>query len=130
MTTTRRAALGALASIPALAIPGAAMAGPLDPIFAAIERHRAVEANWIGTINPADETWCDQEGIPLTQEAVNAHEAASAEEVAALDEVIATVPTTLAGIRAAREYMMKCDPAGSYGPDMIAAVLRSPLLAV
>ena len=44
-TTTRRAALGALASVSALAMPAVATAEPVDPIFAAIERHRAaVEA--------------------------------------------------------------------------------------
>ncbi len=38
-TTTRRAILAGAASLPALAIPAAAMAGP-DPIFAAIDDHR------------------------------------------------------------------------------------------
>ena len=40
-STTRRAALTALAGVPALAIPAVAVAEPVDPIFAAIERHKA-----------------------------------------------------------------------------------------
>jgi hypothetical protein len=58
-TTTRRAILAGIAAAPALALSGA---GP-DPIFAAIERHRAALAAHLKTIEAQgdlEERLCDE----------------------------------------------------------------------
>lgn len=41
---SRRAVLAGIAAAPAVAVPALALAGERDPVFAAIERHRAVAA--------------------------------------------------------------------------------------
>ena len=54
-STTRRAALTALASVSALALPAVAAAEPLDPIFGAIERHRKAHAAFVEVCGLEDE---------------------------------------------------------------------------
>jgi hypothetical protein len=51
-TIHRRAVLAGIATAPALAAPALALSGP-DPIFAAIERHRAAYAAHIAEIPEA-----------------------------------------------------------------------------
>ena len=96
MTTTRRAALGALASIPALAIPAVAVAEPVDPILAAIERLRSA---WKLVMAAMDVRFTDprhyEEADKLCDEAIEA--------------LIATAPLTLAGAKAAIAYFVEWD---------------------
>ena len=61
--TTRRAVLADAAALPALSLPAIALSAQVDPIFAAIERHRKTEAAFAasseGSGNCSDEL-CDK----------------------------------------------------------------------
>ena len=89
---------------PSLARDVLALALSVDPIFAAIERHKAAEAAYVAAMDPAEEAWCRQRGLECTPAAVAAHDAASKAANAAMEALIETVPTTLAGVRAALAY--------------------------
>jgi hypothetical protein len=112
-TTTRRAALGALASVSALALPAVGV----DPIFAAIERHRAV---WKLVMDAMDVKDTDprpyEEADKLYEEAI--------------ESLMATAPLTLAGAKAAIAYFVEWDDGvdtdtGRY----LETLLRSPVFA-
>ena len=77
-TIDRRAALGALASVPALTLPAVAMATPVDPIFTAIERDRIAYVAFAASLNKTDGRKAAQEkGREVTQTDEDAHEAVS-----------------------------------------------------
>jgi hypothetical protein len=114
---TRRAALTALASAPALALPAVVAAEPVDPIFAAIERHRAV---WKLVMDAMDVKDTDprpyEEADKLYEEAI--------------ESLMATAPLTLAGAKAAIAYFVEWDDGvdtdtGRY----LETLLRSPVFA-
>jgi hypothetical protein len=117
-TTTRRAALGALASVSALALPAVgAAAEPVDPIFAAIERHRAV---WKLVMDAMDVK--DTDPRP--------YEEADKLYGEAIESLMATAPLTLAGAKAAIAYFVEWDDGvdtdtGRY----LETLLRSPVFA-
>jgi hypothetical protein len=50
----RRAALGALASVPAWAVPVVALATPVDPIFTAVAIDRIAYVAFIASVNRTD----------------------------------------------------------------------------
>ena len=108
------AALPALAMLPAAAVPLAESSD--DPIFAAIERHRAVYAAHIAGVEAdLDDHW---------------HEASSNAEIGAAMALVADPPTTLAGAAAltayALEYKLSDLSWPDTGPDdFAAALLRS-----
>src|SRR5271165_516253 len=106
---SRRAALGALASVPALALPAIAVAESIDPIFAAIERHREAFAAFVAAVNAVDEVKAEQEGRKVNQADQDAYSAASDAEDAALNEFVTTIPLTIAGIHAAIAHVVKYD---------------------
>ena len=95
-TTTRRAALGALASVSALALPAVATAEPVDPIFAAIERHKAA---WKLVMDAMDVRDTDPQPYEEADELY--------QDV--LEALIATAPLTLAGAKAAIAYFVEWD---------------------
>jgi hypothetical protein len=99
-TTTRRAVLAGIATAPALAAPALALsgAGP-DPIFAAIERHKACYV-----------------ALGLSEE--EAVGAAVQAETDASRKMAATVPTTLAGLLALLRYVEKMHN-GDGGEEML-----------
>lgn len=72
----RRAALGALASAPALALPAVATAIPVDPIFTAIERDRIAYVAFVASVNKTDEVSAAREGREVTQADEDAYKAA------------------------------------------------------
>ena len=72
----RDAIVGALPSVPALALPAVAMATPVDLIFTAIERDRIAYVAFVASVNPTDEVKAAQEGR-VTQADEDAYEAAS-----------------------------------------------------
>jgi hypothetical protein len=88
MTTTRRAVLGAGASVTALAIPRAltATTSPVDPTFAAIERHRCL---WSRVVDMDQET--DHSRVHPDP---HAYKAAREEYEAAEEALLTTVPVT------------------------------------
>src|SRR5450759_3740398 len=97
---TRRAVLAGAASFPALAIiPATAVAAAgIDPIFAALERHRQIEAAYIAAcyepIDQAKEQAREDRVIKLCHRSSNA-----------LGELVAMTPTTLAGCAALLRYL-------------------------
>jgi hypothetical protein len=70
------ATVGAPASVPALAIPAAAMAAPVDLILTAIERDRIAYVAFVASVGPTDEVKA-AEGGRITQADEDAYEAAS-----------------------------------------------------
>ena len=72
----RDAAVGALASVPALALPAAAMASPVNLILTAIERDRIAYVAFVASVNPTDEVKAAHEGR-VTQADEDVYEAAS-----------------------------------------------------
>ena len=73
----RRAALGALASVPAWGIPVVAMATPVDPILTAIKRDGIAYLAFAASLNRTDGRKAAQEKGEVTQTDEDAHEAAS-----------------------------------------------------
>jgi hypothetical protein len=71
------ATVGALASVPALAIPAVAMPAPVDLILTAIERDRIAYVAFVASVGPTDEVKA-AEGGRVTQADEDAYEAASA----------------------------------------------------
>ncbi len=118
VTHSRRAALGALASVPALALPALSIAEPLDPIFAVIERHKA---SWDIYRRIS---WKALDGPKIVPAEWDAFKAAD-------EELMSTPPTTLAGMRAVVQYLVRWDE-GSIPEDSggyMAILLRSPVFA-
>jgi hypothetical protein len=70
------ATVGAPASVPALAIPAAAMAAPVDLILTAIERDRIAYVAFVASVGPTDEVKA-AEGGRVTQADEDTYEAAS-----------------------------------------------------
>jgi hypothetical protein len=128
---TRRAALGALASLTALAIPAAAMVAPADPIFAAIEKHRLALAAFAAASNLTDDVKAEQEGREVTEADWTADDAALKAEGVALEELATTVPLTSAGARAMLEYCASSDAVDftEYSAKIMRTLRRSPVFA-
>jgi hypothetical protein len=126
------ASFGALAAVPAIArVPIPANASPDDPIFAAIERHRAAFALYADLCARTDEAAAEQEGREITQVQREAFATAGVDETESRDALIATAPTTIAGLRTAIDHLVKFD--SGCLPDtsgyFLATLLKSPLLA-
>jgi len=131
---SRRAALGALASIPALALPVVATAGAApaaDPVFAAIEAHRASWVTLKAAIDRAERARGNRgappKDIQARDDADAAEHAADAAERAAMAALQQTPPTTATGLKAALGYFVKWDDdipqdTGAY----LQTILRSP----
>jgi hypothetical protein len=93
ITKTRRAVLAGAAALPALAAPTAlASISPTDPIFAAIERHRAAQATFFAACKLDDPT--DEQVDPLC---TAAH--------LSIAPLVLTTPTTVAGCAAMLRYI-------------------------
>jgi hypothetical protein len=114
------AALGVAAAIPAL-----------DPVFAAIERHRAAWDAYGVTCYRTDDVLAKQQGREVTQADEDAVEEAGEFERQAIADLIETPPQTTAGMRAAIAHLIAIE----YGsvPEMggrfLPALLQSPLFA-
>jgi hypothetical protein len=130
---SRRAALGALASVPALAIlPAVALAAPVDPIFDAIGRHRAAFAIFSQAYSRTDEVLARRQCREITDDDEAAWLTSCQGESEALDEFFAIAPTTMAGMRAALAYVVEIhsDCAPETGARIAESLLKSPLFAV
>lgn len=133
---TRRSTLRLFASAPAAAFFAAgavATVSATDPVFAAIDRHKEAVRIWLDAETAADAGRAIQEGLPKPTEADIAHsDRASAAETKAFDELFVTLPTSIAGLRAAIEHIIKYDEdsipeaSGRY----LATLPNSPLFAV
>ena len=100
-TTSRRAILAGAAAIPALAIiPATAVAaGGVDPIFAAIERHREAEAAFAGAYDNDLLRNLKHETPATDALEARADELSGAENKLYVD-LVGMTPTTLAGCAA------------------------------
>jgi hypothetical protein len=104
---SRRAVLAGIAATPALAAPALVLSGP-DPIFAAIENHRKLDADFLTLARSEDRLL--ESGIKLlpapgdhrTPEMVAAVDAS----VNARQSLANTVPTTAAGLAAYLDYLL------------------------
>jgi hypothetical protein len=126
----RRAALaGALSAFPALAGAASLVAPPAaaDPIFAAIECHKMAWTAFVETVDSLDNVEGGQEG---SEEEIRYMEANAAANDA-LEAFLASPPTTLAGLRAALEYVVEVDSGCMLdnGGRIAETLLRSPALA-
>jgi len=77
-----------------VAVPLASAATPDDPIYAAIEEHRAANDRWHALISD-----------PKTDDTPQAHRA-SQMEASLWERLLVTKPTTLAGVAAFAEYVV------------------------
>jgi hypothetical protein len=105
-TTTRRAVLAGIAASPALVAPALALSGP-DPIFAAIEHHKAVYAAFGAVLDgmskfQEEKGWADSPEFEEWRR--REREACDADEVAR-EKMLATVPTTFGGVLALLRYI-------------------------
>ena len=110
ITTSRRAVPAGAAALPTLSLPALAIPAQVDPVFAAIERLRRLDAEWTANIHrepslksPEYDAWDEENGD--TCHAYNR----------ALDEFIATKPTTRAGAVSLIAFCLadECDKFGS-----------------
>ena len=128
----RRAVLaGALAAFPAVAGAASLAASPAaaaaDPIFAAIERHKTAWTAFVETVDLLNSVEGEQEGSDEEIRCMEANAAAND----ALEAFLATPPMTLAGLRAALEYVVEVDGGCMLdnGGRIAETLLRSPALA-
>ena len=129
---SRRHVLTRLASAGALTVGniGPAVAST-DPIFAAIERHRAA---WLAAGDlccAIDEVAAARRGRKVAQADCKAFERASANAEQALEELLATPPESLDGIRAAVIYILDFDAEclSDLARPFLTTLLKSPILA-
>ena len=94
-----------------------------DPIFAAIERHRAAFAR-LGELDKSH-------GRTAADEDIAVFERANAAEEEALSALLETVPTSIAGIIAALKYLLEFndDDSGEAIGEFVRTLVQSPLLA-
>jgi hypothetical protein len=128
---TRRAALRALAGASALALPtiGSIADVPADPIFTAIERHKAACNAREATSFPLDDLMNNPDAPGVSDAEWDACDRARATEDAAFDELLTRVPTTAAGMRAALAHFISFDD-GRFSEKMrrfLATLVKSPL---
>jgi len=69
------ATVGALATVPALAIPASAVAAPVDLVLTAIERDRIAYVAFVASVSPTDEVKAAEQDR-VTQANEDAYEAA------------------------------------------------------
>jgi hypothetical protein len=105
---------GAAASVAAM--PSIAAAELPDPVFGLLQAHKAAWARLLETEARTD----DFEALEQAGRAVDV----------ALNEITTTPPTTVAGMRAVLEYLLKVDGHADYLPALLrSSLLRSPVLA-
>ncbi|MGJ0535561.1 hypothetical protein [Methylocystis sp.] len=131
--TTRRAVVAGLAAAPVAGLPAIASEIPADadPIFAALERHKAAERAFIRTCDLTDEARAEQEGREVTEADEAAWDSAREVEEAALQALIDTAPTSKAGARAAIDWLADYDRgcALRHVGQFAMTLLHSPVLA-
>jgi len=118
-TTSRRAILAGAASLPALAIPAAAVTAPPDPILALIEAHKAAFRIRLQklAIHFADEE--DKGAEAASNKAMDA-------SVSAAMSLVDTTPTTIAGVVALIAYVDSFNRGAFKVEDMQSSVSEWP----
>jgi len=127
----RRGALaGALAFLPAFAV-GALSQPMADPVFGAIERHRAAWERFEATSPLIDEVVAERNGRTVTEADEAEYEAANDAETALFLALLSTAPQTKAGAQALINYASAFDLGiiDDALETLFATLLRSPLIA-
>ena len=101
----------------------------LDPVFAAIERHKALEIEYCAASQLTDKVAARREGREVAADDKAALDRASEASSVALEEFLDTIPQTKAGCRAAIAYCAKIEWSGEYAAPFMATLLKSPVLA-
>jgi hypothetical protein len=131
--TSRRlflAAGSASAVFGALAQATAAAPADADPIFAAIERHKAAEARYDAACGLTDEVAARCEGRAITPADHREFDAASESADDALRGFIETTPATLAGVRGFLRHCIDEESLKDYSIyEALETLLHSPVLA-
>lgn len=134
---SRRSALVAsLSAVPAfagmaiIARPSLASAGNSDPVFAAIERHKAAWRAFGVACDLTDTVRAEKEDRVVTEADEAVYEAANEAEREARDAVFATPAQTPAGLRALIEHYIEYDAGlmDEVAAAFLASSLHSPLL--
>jgi hypothetical protein len=135
-TTNRRAVPAGIAAAPALAAPALALTAP-DPIFAVIDRYKtAVAARWVALsacMGYGEPKPFPEDG-PESAAAESVHDTARDREFELLDKLLATSPTTVAGMAALLQELgvdhyweaEGNDPDVDREPLIVRALERSP----
>ena len=95
------------------ALSAAAAAQETDPIFAAIERVNATWAAYSDACDLTDNVAREEKGETVSEADKTIYELARTAWQEAEDALVATIPTTLAGARAAIAYLVE------YGKDCV-----------
>jgi len=121
----------ALAPLASLPVTAAALAQQPDPIFAAIDRHKAALSAFVAASTLTDEVVAKQEGRDITEADEAVYLAADGAEAAALDDLLATVPLTAAGAGAALIYLVEQGSGNVSQPvcKFIETLMQSPIFA-
>jgi len=130
--TSRRlflAAGSASAVFGALAQAAAASATADDPIFAAIERHKAAEVRFNAACGLTDEMAARNERRIITTADHAEFEAAERGCDEAVDAFLTTVPTTIAGVGACLRHCVDEESIGQFIDEALETLLRSPVLS-
>jgi hypothetical protein len=131
--TSRRAALRALIGAGALAIPaiGSTESALGDPIFTAIERHKAAYEAALALSFAIDEAINNPEGREASEAEWDACEQARKNEEAAFDELVTGTPKTAAGMRAIIGHLISLDDGrlSQKMKQLLALLLTSRVLA-
>ena len=104
---------------------------PADPVFDAIERHRAAYARHVTACGRSDKIKAREEGRTVTKADEREHDAADHAEREALIALFSTSPQTAAGARALIDCVSRMDfviRSDEGLPTLFAALLRSPIL--
>ena len=132
---SRRSALGLFVAAPAAMLAfakgspiAASDLASLDPIFAVIEAHKETYRIFGDCSHQTDEVAAEEEGRSVTEADELACNEASAYERGALALVVDTIPTTIAGIRAAIEHIGGLED-HEFMADFAKTLLMSPVLA-
>lgn len=127
---SRRAIVAVLAAAPAAALPtiAGAISEP-DPIFAAIERHKAAEARYCAACGLTDEAAAQNEDRVITTADLDEFDEADHVCDEAMSEFLMTPPTTVAGVRAFLRHCIDEESIEYFLGEALETLLRSPALA-
>jgi hypothetical protein len=103
---------------------------PIDPVFAAIKRHKALWDALPPILAAVDKVAASLEGREITAADKEAERQADDAIIAARVEFEATIPTTIAGLRAALEHAVEMDRDSipQIGGRIAPTLLKSPVL--
>lgn len=100
-----------------------------DPIFAAIERHKAAEARYCAACAITDEVAAQNEDRVVTAEDHAEFTAAQINSDDALHAFLSAPPMTVAGVRAFLRHCIDEEPIEQFVGEALETLLCSPILA-